>query len=141
MGQVEISLVEKWKMQFEVANALLMHNKGQNNKWHNDSRRIVQIKYENLVDGNQRIAEIMKVIHHLYDLNDNHMENNDYFIRTGKWNRMEQMNYAQLVDLIECGFHYQDPNSNKFHRSHANISGNSSSDDGFVDMAYAYRSL
>eukprot|EP01083_Nonionella_stella_P168616 569791_1 len=122
MGAREISLVEKWKLQFTIAEVLLSDAK---RKWNNDTSRIVQIKYEKIVNEPTRVNEMLKVINHLYV----NVSSNGLRLPGNK-----TISYDELINRIECAFMYK-TNEGTFHRSH-NDTGRS-----IVTLEYAYMAL
>eukprot|EP01084_Bolivina_argentea_P023837 44521_1 len=146
MGNREISLVDKWKMQFRIVDMLLNDTQ---RKWNDE--RIVRVKYEDLVNKFRRYNELLKIIKHLYIVNEtigftlpkNETSQNRispknkrfYGTKTNKGYKSVNIGYDQLLKRIKCAFEYN-YNSNIFHRKH-----NEYEREKVVTMEYAFKSI
>eukprot|EP01083_Nonionella_stella_P303873 1053493_1 len=121
MGKREISLTEKWKLQFKLVDVLLNDRR---RKWRNDSSRVVQVKYENILNESTRVDEVLKVLDHLY-----------VNISSGFWLPQNvYITYEQLIQRIKCASDYK-TNEATFHRTHDDKEKN------IVTLEHAYRKL
>ena len=175
MGIKEISLVEKWKIQFEMADILCKYSKrnwldrseGNDSAsgYNNCKHRIVTVMYEHLTNKAQRNEEFMKILRHIYNLNnDDPYQEEQYFayidvndnetmqltknndvkkirkkttrqVHSSKKQMLKFVDYDGLLNRIECAFNYEDSNAKTFHRSH------NKNNTQYVDIEYAYWSL
>merc|ERR1712228_464942 len=127
LGAGELSACEMWKRQFTVIDFL-----------YSDALRIVYIQYENLLDKMQRVAEIMKIINHLYKLMPINTSNETQlmFPLQSVLNKVDFIEYEALIDRIECAFNYT--NSKKKNK---NIYKRDVANETFISMNEAYSAL
>ena len=121
-----------WRLQFDLIDVFT--NKYKN--WQNDAKRILQIKYEDLInktDINKRYKVILNVINHLY-IN----IKNSFVIPKGD-NIYQILNYKELLNRIKCAFDYKNKKTSLYHRKKDN--NNNKNDTSYVTMEYAYKSI